>query len=117
MARIERMMILRTPPFVFVSALTSGLSVFRSGRSIDRSFGRSRGFSIFRGLLISGLRVKSKRAGLARNQVANLSGRARQIEARLRCIGERVDAAVARGGDRILRVVDLDRIGDTVLET
>src|SRR5215218_9068890 len=95
MARTERITILRTPPRLRPGALAGAASA-------------GSGFSTLNGLLISLPSV--------RNQIADLAGGPREIEARLGLVGQRVDAGVAGGGERGLGVVDLDRGGDAGLE-
>src|SRR4051812_37745390 len=95
MARTERITILRTPPRFGCGALAGAASA----GSV---------FSTLNGLLISLPSVW--------NQIADLAGGPREVEARLGLVGQRVDPGVAGGGERGLGVVDLDRRGDAGLE-
>src|SRR5436305_7996231 len=103
--RMERITILR-PPLRFGDGAVAGCSATGSV------------FSTLNGLLISlpsVLLLGALRIG-CRNQIADLAGRPRQIEARLGLVGQRVDARVARRGEGGLGVVHLDRGGHPRLE-
>src|SRR5436305_9204917 len=102
--RMERITILR-PPLRFGDGAVAGS-------------GAGSVFSTLNGLLISlpsVLLLGALRIG-CRNQIADLAGGPRQIEARLGLVGQRVDARVARRGESGLGVVHLDRGGHPRLE-
>src|SRR5690349_17229517 len=91
---------------------------FGSGAATGSAAG-SGFFSTLNGLLISLPSVLLLGALLrigCWNQIADLAGRPRQIEARLGLVGQRVDARVARRGEGGLGVVHLDRGGHPGLE-
>src|SRR5437763_3553208 len=133
MARTARTTTLREPPFFFSGALAGGAAagsdfstlkgLLISVPSLSRPAARAgAGIGLWIGIGIDrwisrGIVGFRRLALAARDQVADRAGGAREIEARLRLVGLGVDPEVAGGGERGLRVVDLDRGGDAGLET